>query len=187
MRCPLCGFSLTDNKIDVCPECGGALGRRARFFRLIAWIEDALISVMLCSMILLVLVQIGLRNFYATGITGGSEMVRHLVLWVAFLGAGIAARDGKNIRIDIAQRFFPGGSRDFTEVITSLFTTAVCAILFYASIQFVRSDYSLGTRIAFFNLPVWIFEVIIPVGYCAVMLRYAATCKLSLFRLVRGR
>jgi hypothetical protein len=59
--------------------------------------------------------------------------------------------------------------------------------LFYASIQFVRADYSLGTRIAFFNLPVWIFEVIIPVGYCAVMLRYAATCKLSLFRLARGR
>ncbi len=186
MRCPLCGSTQLDSRIAVCTECGGVLGRRARFFRVIAWIEDTLIAVMLCSMILLVLVQIGLRNFYATGITGGGEMVRHLVLWVAFLGAGIAAREGKNIRIDIAQRIFPAGGRDFTEVITSLFTTAVCAILFYASIQFVRADYSLGTRIAFFDLPVWIFEVIIPVGYCAVTLRYAAACKLSLFRLVRG-
>jgi TRAP-type C4-dicarboxylate transport system permease small subunit len=187
MRCPLCGFFLTDNKIDVCPECGGAFGRRARFFRVIAFMEDTLISVMLCSMILLVLVQIGLRNFYATGITGGAEMVRHLVLWVAFLGAGIAARNGKNIRIDIAQRIFPPGGRDFIEVVTSMFTTAVCALLVYASIQFVRADYSLGTTVAFFNMPVWIFEVIIPVGYCAVMLRYAATCRLSLSRLVRGR
>jgi TRAP-type C4-dicarboxylate transport system permease small subunit len=187
MRCPLCGSSLADNQVSMCPDCGKAFSPQARFFRVIAWMEDTLISIMLCSMILLVLVQIGLRNFYSSGITGGAEMVRHLVLWVAFLGAGIAAREGKNIRIDIAQRFFHAGGRDFTEVITSLFTTAVCAILFYASIQFVRADYSLGTRIAFFNLPVWIFEVIIPVGYCAVMLRYAATCRLSLFRLVRRR
>jgi TRAP-type C4-dicarboxylate transport system permease small subunit len=149
--------------------------------------EDALISVMLCSMIALVLVQIGLRNFYSSGITGGGEMVRHLVLWVAFLGAGIAAREGKNIRIDVAQRFFPAGGRDITELVTSLFTTAICGIMFYAAIQFVRSDYSIGTRIAFFNIPVWIFEVIIPVGYCAVMLRYAATVKHSIMSLLRRR
>jgi C4-dicarboxylate transporter, DctQ subunit len=109
------------------------------------------------------------------------------VLWVAFLGAGIAAREGKNIRIDVAQRFFPPGGRDFTEIITGLFTTVVCGILFYASIQFVRSDYSIGTRIAFLNIPVWIFEVIIPVGYCAVMLRYAAACKHSIMSLVGRR
>jgi TRAP-type C4-dicarboxylate transport system permease small subunit len=186
MRCPSCGISQTDYNGPVCTECGVTLRPRSRFFSIVAWIEDALVSLMLCSMILLVLVQIGLRNFYSSGITGGSEMVRHLVLWVAFLGAGIAAREGKNIRIDIAQRFFPAGGRDFIEVITSLFTTVVCGILFYASIQFVRADYGLGTKIAFFNLPVWIFEVIIPVGYCAVTLRYAAAFKLSLLSLFRG-
>jgi TRAP-type C4-dicarboxylate transport system permease small subunit len=176
MRCPSCGYDFIGNKTDTCPECGGSVVVTSRLHRVIAVVEDTVISVLLCSMILLVLIQIGLRNFYSTGIPGGSEMVRHLVLWVAFLGAGIAAREGKNIRIDVVYRALPLGLKDFTEILTGLFTMIVCGILLYASIQFVRNDYSLGTRIAFFNLPVWMFEVVIPVGYGAVMLRYGAQC-----------
>lgn len=185
MRCPLCGYDFTGNKTVTCPECGGSIVVPSRLLRAIALVEDAVISVMLCSMVLLVLVQIGLRNFYATGIPGGPEMVRHLVLWVAFLGAGIAAREGKNIRIDVVYRVLPWGLKNFTEILTGLFTMVVCGILLYASIQFVRNDYSLGTTIAFFNLPVWMFEVVIPLGYGAVMLRYGAQCGQSFVKFMR--
>jgi TRAP-type transport system small permease protein len=186
MRCPLCGCDIGEKALGTCPECGGVINTPSRLLRSIAFVEDAVISVLLCSMVLLVLAQIGLRNFYATGISGGPEMVRHLVLWVAFLGAGIAARERKNIRIDVVYRVLPPGLKNFTEILTGLFTMAVCGILLFASIQFVRNDYSLGTRIAFYNLPVWIFEVVIPIGYGAVTLRYLARCVQTFKELLKG-
>jgi TRAP-type C4-dicarboxylate transport system permease small subunit len=188
MYCSTCGAEIPDivqgNK---CPKCGRSLGSTKAVLRIIALVEDTVISIMLCSMVLLVLVQIALRNIYASGITGGAEVVRHLVLWVAFLGAGIAAREGKHIRIDVIYRILPLNLKRFTEILTSLFTMLVCGILLYASIQFIRTDFSLGTSIAlaFINLPVWIFEVVIPLGYGIVMLRYGAQSIDSFLKLLR--
>jgi TRAP-type C4-dicarboxylate transport system permease small subunit len=187
MHCPTCGAEIEGIvQGNVCPGCHRSLGSTNPVLRVIALIEDTVISIMICSMVLLVLVQIALRNIYASGIIGGAEVVRHLVLWVAFLGAGIAAREGKHIRIDVIYRILPFGLKHFAEILTGLFTTIVCGILLYASIQFIRTDYSLGTSIAFFNLPVWIFEVVIPIGYGIVTVRYAAQSIGSFLKILKG-
>jgi len=169
-----------------CPECGGRIGEAGPFVKALTWVEDGVISLILVGMVLLVLAQIVLRNFYATGIMGGAEMVRHLVLWVAFLGAGIAARERKHIKIDLVQRIFRTGlTRRLSDVITDLFTTAVCGVLLYASVQFVITDCSSETVIPFFSwsIPVWILELVIPIGYAAVTLRYSLYSFESLKRL----
>lgn len=187
MRCPACGALLSDTATGRCPSCGYPMGQSYSLFRAIAWVEDAAVSFLLCIMVLLVLAQICLRDIFSTGIAGGSEMVRHMVLWIAFLGAGLAAREGKHIRIDIAYRVLPHGMKRFAEVVTSLFTTVICGILLYASVIFIRVDYSTGTAILFYktHIPVWTLEVVIPVGYCAVMLRFALRCMLSCRALFR--
>ena len=186
MRCPLCGSDLAADAVEKCPECGWQSKAPSRLFNAIARVEDAVISVVLLSMILLVLVQIGLRNFCSTGMSGGAEIVRHMLLWVAFLGAAIAAREGKHIRIDLAQRILKQGPKNVVDVITSLFTAIVCVMLFYASVQFIRNEYEMGTIIPFFNMKVWVLELVIPVGYCAVALRYLARCIQSFMKLVKG-
>jgi TRAP-type C4-dicarboxylate transport system permease small subunit len=186
MRCPLCGSDLAADAVEKCPECGWRIGAPSGLFSAIARVEDVVISVVLLSMILLVLVQIGLRNFYSTGMSGGAEIVRHMLLWVAFLGAAIAAREGKHIRIDLAQRILKKGPKNVVDVITSLFTAIVCVMLFYASIQFIRNEYEMGTIIPFFNMKVWVLELVIPLGYGAVTLRYLARCAQSFMQLVKG-
>jgi TRAP-type C4-dicarboxylate transport system permease small subunit len=172
----VCGCDFEGRSLVACPECGGEVREAGPFVKALTWVEDGVISFSLVGMVLLVLVQIVLRNFYATGIMGGSEMVRHLVLWVAFLGAGIAARERKHIKIDLVQRIFGIGlTRRLADVITDLFTTAICGVLLYASIQFVITDFTSDTVIPFFSwsIPVWIMELVIPLGYAAVTLRYA--------------
>lgn len=186
MRCLCCGSVIPGDEPGTCPECGAKAGMVSRFIRALAWFEDAVISVVLLSMILLVLVQIVLRNFYSTGISGGAEIVRHLLLWVAFLGAAMAAREGKHIRIDLAQRILPPIPKYVLEFFLGLFTVVVCVMLMYASIQFIYNEYELGTVILFFNMPVWVLELVIPLGYCAVALRYLARCFQYGTRVIRG-
>jgi TRAP-type C4-dicarboxylate transport system permease small subunit len=171
---------------DECPECKFSYPAARTFFDYIARVEEMLLATALSAMVLLVLVQIVLRNFFSIGIMGGAEIVRHLVLWVAFLGAGLAARDGKHIRIELAQRILPARTRRIFSVITCVFSVIVCSILVYASINFVYVDYLGGATIAFYNIPVWILQVIIPIGYMAVALRFAAQCIENTYALMKG-
>ncbi len=184
MRCTSCGSEFGEIG-KMCSECGTTLTAPSRLSRSITIVEDALVSIVLCSMVLLVLIQIILRNFFSTGITGGAEIVRHLVLWVAFLAAGITAREAKHIKIDVVYRMLPTGLRQFSEILTGLFSVIICCILIYASLCFILVDYRAGTVIAFFETPVWMLEIIIPVGYSIVMLRYLLRCKQSFVKVFK--
>ncbi len=186
MRCRKCRAYIYEG-MEKCPECGETSPFSLTVFDYIARVEEVLLAAALSAMIFLVLVQIVMRNFFSVGIMGGAEIVRHLVLWVAFLGAGLAARDGKHIKIELAQHMLPVRTRRIFAAVTSLFSVVVCSMLVYASVNFVYMDYQGGAAIAFFNTPVWILQVIIPIGFTAVALRFAARCVDSIHALVKGR
>ena len=183
MDCPFCGAK-TEGVREPCLKCKGERETRGRLSRAIARIEDVIMAILLVAMVFLVIIQIILRNFFSTGITGGAEMVRHLVLWIAFIGAAMAARDAKHIRIDVALRIITPRWRMFAEALTGLFTALVCGILMYAAIQFNIMDYHSGTVIAFFDTPVWLLELIIPVGYLIVMIWFAVRCGESFWKFI---
>ena len=81
----------------------------ARLVQAITWTENALLILMLAAMVLLAATQIFLRNFFNMSIYGTDQMLRLLVLWVAFLGAVAASRDGKHIHVDAIARWLQGG------------------------------------------------------------------------------
>ena len=186
MDCPFCGAK-TEGVGEPCPNCKGGGETQGRLSRAIARVEDVVMAILLGTMVFLVLIQIILRNFFSTGITGGAEIVRHIVLWIAFLGAAMAARDAKHIRIDVALRILTPRWRMFAEALTGLFTAGVCGILMYAAIQFNIMDYHSGTVIAFFDTRVWLLELIIPIGYFIVMIWFAVRCGESFWKFIRGR
>ena len=64
--------------------------------------EDALLLVILISMILLAGTQIVLRNFLDTSIFWGDEMLRLMVLWLTIAGGLAASRMDKHISIAVA-------------------------------------------------------------------------------------
>ena len=51
-------------------------------------LEESLSVFTLLSMALIPLLEVVIRRFYPAGIPGADLWVQHLVLWVAFMGAG---------------------------------------------------------------------------------------------------
>ena len=68
----------------------------------ISRLEKILIAVLLTVMILMAFSQIVLRNFFSTGIAWGDALVRYLVVWVGFVGAAIAAKEGRHVQRRVA-------------------------------------------------------------------------------------
>lgn len=144
----------------------------SRLDRFIGQIEKLLLSAMLTAMIVVAFLQIVLRNFFDTGLPWGDSFVRYLVLWVGFIGAALATREGSHINIDVLSRWLPGASKTVNLLVIHLFSCLICAVLAYASFVFVRNEHLLeGT--AFFDIPVWLLQLVLPVTFALMTLRYA--------------
>ena len=137
----------------------------------IARFESALIVIILSAMILLAFLQVLLRNFFDEGLLWGDILLRHLVLWVGFLGASLATRDQKHISIDLFGRLLSGRGKQIASVITNIFSVFVGYLLTDASWYFVMDEKSMGTTI-FNDIPIWYFQVIIPIGFGLITFRF---------------
>jgi TRAP-type C4-dicarboxylate transport system permease small subunit len=134
-------------------------------------IEETLVSILLSVMILVAILQIVLRNFFATGLTWGDPLVRNLVLWVGFIGAAIATREGKHISIDVVSQWVRSGRKVVIEGIIHVSSFIICGLLTYAAVKFVRNEALMGT-ITFLGIGSWIPELILPITFGLMTLRY---------------
>lgn len=139
-----------------------------------SWIskfETVLLVVVLSTMVILAFLQVVLRNLFSEGILWGDTFLRHLVLWVGFLGASLATREKKHINIDLFTRFFKGKAKSFIVSIVNLFAAVVCWYLTSAAWTFVMDEKSFGT-ILFNDIPAWYFQTIIPIGFLLMTFRF---------------
>lgn len=134
--------------------------------------EQILIAALLTVMILMAFSQIVLRNFFSTGIAWGDSLVRYLVVWVGFVGAAVAAKEEKHITIDVLSRWITGVGKTTLQAISRFSSAAICGLLTWAGIKFIWFEAQMGGT-AFFNLPVWLPELIIPITFGLMTLRYA--------------
>ena len=124
--------------------------------------EEHAASLALAAMVLLPLLEIPLRKL-GTGIPGAISVERHLTLWVAFLGAALAAREGKLLSLATGQLLPAGRLRTIGPIFASAVATAVTVLLAKAGLDLVLEERAAGTMITE-SLPVWAAQLVIPVG-----------------------
>ena len=142
--------------------------------RLDGWLEkleQCLLALFLSLMILVAFWQIVLRNLFATGLPWGDTLVRYLVLWVGFIGAALAAREGKHIQIDVALQWVPGVGSILIQFITNLFSAFICGVLAVAAYRFIQNEMLMGD-ISALGCPVWVMQLIIPITFALMTLRF---------------
>jgi TRAP-type C4-dicarboxylate transport system permease small subunit len=148
------------------------MDRWERLDKIIGRMEQFLVAILLSLMIIVVFSQIVLRNFFYTGLSWGDPLVRYLVLWVGFIGASIATKEGRHITIDVLSRWISGRWNIFIQVITSLFSAFICGLLTFAALKFIRNEVQIGV-ITFLGIPSWMPPLIIPVTLGLMALRFA--------------
>lgn len=141
--------------------------------KVIRFTETLLVSVCLGGMVLITLVQIFMRNALDSGFMLGDPLIKHLVLWTTMLGAGIAARGSEHIRIDIADKVLPEKVKPAVRALVDFFSAAVCAILSTAAYKFLAMEFENKATFGMTEIPVWILEIILPLGFAIIGARFA--------------
>ena len=134
-------------------------------------VEQTLIITSLGFMILLAFLQIFLRNFFATGLDWGDPLLRNLVLWIGFIGATLATREGKHINIDVVSRWLPSLGKNVVTLFIHLFSFFICCLLTYAALKFIKNEVQMENR-TFLNIPAWIPEMILPMTFGLMTFRF---------------
>jgi TRAP-type C4-dicarboxylate transport system permease small subunit len=133
--------------------------------------EDALLLIILVSMIFLAGTQIFLRNVMGSSIYWGDEMLRLMVLWLTIAGGLAASRMDKHISIAVLDRFLPDKAQLVTKVIIDLFTAFICALFAWHSARFVMGSYEFGDMLMR-STPAWMLQIIMPIGFGLMAYRH---------------
>jgi len=126
---------------------------------------------MLAVMVILAVTQIIYRNLSGGGVIWIDPLLRILVLWVALSGAVIASRTDNHIRIDFFAKYISGKYYIYIKRLVHLYCVLVCGFVAWHSVSFVQMDYEYGTE-AFTGMPAWITELIIPIAFGLMAMRY---------------
>lgn len=132
--------------------------------------ENTATALALLGIVLLPIIEVVGRALVGIGVPGSIDYVRHLTLWVAFLGAMVAAKRGKHLALGFAS-FLRGRWRTAASVIAGSMATAVALLLAWASLDMVRVDRAVATTLGGL-IPQWVAEVIMPVGFAVIGLRF---------------
>ena len=144
--------------------------------------EQTLIVTFLSFMILIAFLQIVLRNLFFTGLDWGDSFLRNLVLWIGFIGATLATREGKHINIDVVSRWLPSLGKNVVTLITHLFSFLICCLLTYAALKFIKNEVQMGNR-TFLKIPAWVPEMILPMTFGLMTFRFGLRSFKNLFEI----
>ncbi|MCP4874834.1 MAG: TRAP transporter small permease subunit [Gammaproteobacteria bacterium] len=133
--------------------------------------EDALLVALLSAMILLASTQILLRNLFDYGFVWIDPFLRVLVLWLGLLGATVATRNNKHIRIDLMSRFFKRNTHRLIQSIIGQISAWTCLVIAWHGLSWIQMDYA-DEMVSFSGIPAWVLEAIVPSAFGLIGLRY---------------
>lgn len=146
-----------------------------RISNYIAFAEKGLIGTLLMVMILLAFLQVILRNIFSTGILWVDPLLRHMVLWICFIGASIATQKKKHINIDVFSRLLSNKSKSVVNIFTNIFAAGVSYALMNAAYKFLLDEKDAQTvilTISNFEIASWWIQIIIPIGFGLMIFRF---------------
>ena len=133
-------------------------------------VEDAVASLALALMVALPLLEMATRFLFERGLPGSQPFVQHLMLWVGFLGAAIAAREGRLLQLASGSYIPEGRWRDLAGVVSGLVGSAVSVVLAAASVELVRIERAGEAQIAL-GVAVWMAQLVLPLAFGILAVR----------------
>jgi TRAP-type C4-dicarboxylate transport system permease small subunit len=147
-------------------------------------LEGALLIVLLSIMVVLAFWQVMMRNLFHGGFVWGDIVLRHIVLWLGFLGGALATSHQRHIHIDALAHYLPPRIKSILGIFTNLFGAVVCLLLLQASLTFIQGEKDAQSMI-FEEIPAWYTQIIIPIGFGLHVIHFVLLSGMSAFEAFR--
>jgi TRAP-type C4-dicarboxylate transport system permease small subunit len=110
------------------------------------------------------------RYGFGSSILWGDEVQIYIMVWMAFLGAVVAAWRGLHLRMDMLVKMFPRRIRAAVVAAEFLVLIAVVGLMFAQSSLYVWRMLSLGQKSDVAGVPMWIPHSALALGFGLIVL-----------------
>ncbi len=104
--------------------------------------------------------------------SSAAVMAKHLTLWVGFLGSLLAAASGRHLALSTVGAIPEGPWRDAAHAVGHAASAAATALLVWASVLLVRSQWDSQGQVAFGLREAW-SQLVMPGGFAVMAVRFA--------------
>lgn len=118
--------------------------------------------ILLVIMVLLVFFQIVSRAMFSTSFSWTNELARYMMVWLAFLGGGIAFQHRAHIGIEAIVERFSGKSRKFIQLVVMVICIVFFVILIVTGLEFTTSSMTQSSPAL--NIPMGLVYLALPIS-----------------------
>ncbi|MCD2184643.1 TRAP transporter small permease [Rhizobium sp. GN54] len=142
----------------------------SKFDRAFIWSNQFLIGALMLIMTVLVFANVVLRYVVGISLPWVEEISRYMMIWVAYLGAGLALRGGAHVAVEVLQDALPARLTRLLRI-----AIAVAILLFLGSVAwygFAYAQFAMRQHSPVLNLPLGLVYMGVPIGclVCAIHL-----------------
>lgn len=131
-------------------------------------INQGLIILLMASMAILVFSNVVMRYVFNQSIFWVEEFTQIQMIWVAYLGAGLALREGRHVAVDMLQDMLPAPLRKFFRVSIAASVALFLLTLVVLGVQMAAFTWDQETPAM--GLPTGLTYLGIPIGAAAMLL-----------------
>jgi TRAP-type C4-dicarboxylate transport system permease small subunit len=135
-------------------------------------VNGAVIAGMLFVMFILVFTNVITRYVFGFSLNWAEEASRFLMIWVTYLGAGLAMREGRHSAITILQDVLPERLARYLRAIVAL--TIIAFMLALTILGFQYSRLAMDQTTAALRLPTGVVYLAVPIGAIGFVLHLIA-------------
>lgn len=148
--------------------------------RLLSRAEELIIGVLLASAAATIFVNVVARYVFNLGFPWAEELVRYEIVWMAFIGGSVAARQGIHIGVDVIAKFAPPRIGRMVTLVVYALSVAFCSLFAYFGAELIVETSAFGQVSPALQVPMWTVQAAIPVGAGLMAFRFAQQFVLTL-------
>ena len=139
--------------------------------RILGNIEEYLSEALLACFVVLLFVQILLRQFFQYSLPWGEELATYMFVWFAYLGATVAAKMSAHNRVTVQFKLVPPVVRKICLAFADLLWVCFNLYFVYLSYDFVFHRMNLFWKSQTLGLPMKYFYMILPIAFALMSIR----------------
>ncbi len=139
---------------------------------LVTHIEEAILSLLLLAMTLLVFAEVVARFGFNAGIHWAQEVTLLLSAWFVLFGASYGVKVGAHIGVDVFAKMLPAGVHRGVTLIAVALCLFYCGLFLYGSWIYLAKMKMIGIELEDLPIPKWTVMTILVIGFALLAIRF---------------
>lgn len=135
-----------------------------RVFAFLRSLERGVLAILLAGMVAVIFIATVCRYTQIISTPWAEESARYMMIWLAYIGAGMAARTGSHFGVEVVVKRFSDRGKIVFHVLQTIIITILCAWIFYFGIVICLQQLRTGRVSPSIGLPMWFVTAVIPFG-----------------------